>query len=151
MDAHPDGYGVARRANPTSAGTAFAGTPAGAKTGICAKNEVLYGVASRARFPQQGGVGSKVLATIGTAVRHERKARGLSQAQLAHNVGLERSYFGRIERGMHNVSVLTLARIALTLEVPLASLIGDVNLERIREDLERGALTASTKSPTHRT
>ena len=37
---------------------------------------------------------------------------GLSQEGLAHAAGLDRSYVGRIERGEHNLTFVTLVRLA---------------------------------------
>ena len=38
-------------------------------------------------------------ASIGTAIRHYRKGAGLTQAELADNVGLNREYLSRLEQG----------------------------------------------------
>lgn len=45
-------------------------------------------------------------------VRRLRKERGLTQEQLAHEVGIDLTYLGGIERGRRNPSVEVLGRIA---------------------------------------
>jgi HTH-type transcriptional regulator / antitoxin HipB len=38
-------------------------------------------------------------ASIGQAIRHYRKQAGLTQAELAERVGVDRTYLSRLERG----------------------------------------------------
>lgn len=49
--------------------------------------------------------------------------RALSQEALAVDAGVDRSYVGRIERGVENPTVETLDRLAKALEVPAAELL----------------------------
>ena len=51
-------------------------------------------------------------ASFGGLLRRYRAAAGLSQEALAALAGLDRSYVSSVERGLRNVSVLNLARIA---------------------------------------
>ena len=37
---------------------------------------------------------------------------GLSQEELAHAAGVDRSYMGGLERGEHNLTVITLCQVA---------------------------------------
>lgn len=46
-----------------------------------------------------------------------KKNKGWSQEQLAHESGLARSYVGGIERGVRNVSLKNICKLAETLEV----------------------------------
>jgi len=55
---------------------------------------------------------NKNLIELGNQIREARKAKGLSQEQLAFNAEVDRSYVGGIERGERNVSFLTLVKIA---------------------------------------
>ena len=55
---------------------------------------------------------NKYLIRQGAQIREARKAKGLSQEQLALQAEVDRSYVGGIERGERNVSFLTLVRIA---------------------------------------
>ncbi|MEH2566731.1 helix-turn-helix domain-containing protein [Bradyrhizobium sp. AZCC 2289] len=52
-----------------------------------------------------------------------RVKRALSQEALAVDAGVDRSYVGRIERGVENPSVETLDRLATALEVAAAELL----------------------------
>ena len=59
---------------------------------------------------------------FGKRVRQLRKARGWSQENFAHEVGLDRSYMGGVERGERNVSLENICLIAKALAVPPAEL-----------------------------
>lgn len=56
-------------------------------------------------------------------VRRLRKARGLSQEELAEAAGVHRTYVGMIERGEKNVTIYNIERIALALRVSPGSLL----------------------------
>lgn len=56
-------------------------------------------------------------------LRKLRVERGLSQDALAVDAGLDRSFVGRIERGLENPTVDTLDRFARALGVPTAELL----------------------------
>jgi transcriptional regulator with XRE-family HTH domain len=64
--------------------------------------------------------------TIGWNLRKLRVAKGLSQEKLALEAGIDRSYVGRIERGLENVTVAALEALANVLEVKVAELFADV-------------------------
>jgi transcriptional regulator with XRE-family HTH domain len=49
---------------------------------------------------------------FGARMRALRKARDLTQEELAFASGLDRSYLGAIERGEKNVSLINIRRIA---------------------------------------
>jgi transcriptional regulator with XRE-family HTH domain len=72
--------------------------------------------------PSPTHAGSPVLIQLGLKIRSLREAQGLSQESVALGCGLDRSYFGGIERGEHNVAVVNLERIAMSLDVHLADL-----------------------------
>lgn len=59
---------------------------------------------------------NKHLVELGNQIREARKAKGLSQEQLAYTAEVDRSYVGGIERGERNVSFLTLVKIAECLD-----------------------------------
>ncbi len=50
--------------------------------------------------------------TFGKNVRRLRKARGLSQEAVAHEVGLAVTYVGQIERGIRNPTLDVVERFA---------------------------------------
>ncbi|MHA1538967.1 MAG: helix-turn-helix domain-containing protein [Alphaproteobacteria bacterium] len=58
-----------------------------------------------------------VTKTVGQNIRRMRRARDISQENLALEAGSERSYLSMIERGKANPSVEMLARIARALDV----------------------------------
>jgi transcriptional regulator with XRE-family HTH domain len=49
---------------------------------------------------------------LGEAIRSARKERGYAQEAFAARVGLDRSYFGAVERGEFNVTLATVLKIA---------------------------------------
>ena len=65
-----------------------------------------------------------LLRTIGLTIRALRRERDLSQEALADLAGIDRSYMSSIERGLRNISVLNIARIAKALDVPVRDLLG---------------------------
>lgn len=67
------------------------------------------------------GADAKVL--FGRRVRQLRKAKGVSQEAFAHEIKIDRSYFGSIERGERNVSLDNICLIAKGLGVAPAELL----------------------------
>jgi transcriptional regulator with XRE-family HTH domain len=70
----------------------------------------------------------ETLAALGHAIRLARKERGLSQEDLAHESGIDRSYCGAIERGERSIGVQLLARLAAALGMSIAELMLDARL-----------------------
>ena len=64
-----------------------------------------------------------VVQLLGANVRRYRKLKGMTQEQLAHEVGMERSYISDLERGTRNPSVHALGRLAEALSVDPAALL----------------------------
>lgn len=62
------------------------------------------------------------LIALGERIRELRVSRNFSQEAFAAEIGLDRSYYGGIERGERNVAALNLLRIAQTLGVPVGEL-----------------------------
>lgn len=60
---------------------------------------------------------------VGDRIRSSRSAAGLTQAQLAERVGLQRSMISKIEAGERGVDALELYRLAEALRVPLTHLV----------------------------
>jgi transcriptional regulator with XRE-family HTH domain len=67
---------------------------------------------------------------IGLRIRSLRRERGLSQEALAGLARIDRSYMSSVERGLRNISVLNIARIATALDVPVRDLLGPGELVR---------------------
>jgi len=71
----------------------------------------------------------EILKTLGRQIRSVRQKSGLSQEQLALKAGIDRSYYGGIERGERNASFLTLAKIASCLKCDVASFAQNIPAE----------------------
>lgn len=56
-----------------------------------------------------------------------RRSREYSQDRLAHEAGFGRSYVGDVERGLRNISLVNLFKIADTLQIEIGTL---MNFER---------------------
>lgn len=63
------------------------------------------------------------LVKIGKIIQGLRKANGYSQEDFAYQVGLARTYMGRVERGEQNISIQNLIKIAITLKVEVGELV----------------------------
>jgi transcriptional regulator with XRE-family HTH domain len=59
---------------------------------------------------------------VGLNLQALRKAKGLSQEELAHRADIHQTYLSGVERGRRNPSVLVLARIAAAMEEDLEAL-----------------------------
>jgi transcriptional regulator with XRE-family HTH domain len=66
---------------------------------------------------------------FGKRVRELREQKGYSQERFAAHADLDRSSFGKIERGETNVSLLNMARIAVALDLTLSQLVEGVGLD----------------------
>ena len=64
-----------------------------------------------------------LLRKVGDRVRSIRAERGISQEDLAHRAGLDRSYMSGIERGVRNPTLLKLQAMARALKVPIRHLL----------------------------
>lgn len=71
----------------------------------------------------QGSWRADVLATFGHRLREVRLGCEVSQEELAHRSGLDRSYVGQVERGERNLTLENIYRLAEGLGVPPAELI----------------------------
>lgn len=59
---------------------------------------------------------------LGLAIRTFREEAGYSQESFARHAGLDRSYYGAVERGVFNLTFESLLRIAAGLNVGLGEL-----------------------------
>jgi len=72
--------------------------------------------------PSPSHAGSTVLVNLGNKIRSIREKKGLSQEAAALASGLDRSYYGGVERGEHNIALVNIEKIAIALEVSLKDL-----------------------------
>jgi len=75
----------------------------------------------------------KLCAVLGTNIRKVRADRGLSQEELAHRAGIDRSYLSEIENGHKSVGVVVLDDIAAALEVDITDLFKGYKRPRSRK------------------
>jgi transcriptional regulator with XRE-family HTH domain len=83
-------------------------------------------------MPTKQCVKRDVLKVIGARIRITREEAGFTQEGFAQEAGLDRAFYGRVERGKQNLAMMTLFTIAKRLEVDPAFLIGDVSLEDLQ-------------------
>lgn len=63
-----------------------------------------------------------ILHELGKRVRAQRKSIGLSQEALALAAGVDRSYYGAVERGERNITFTVLCRLCIALRCDVAAL-----------------------------
>ncbi len=64
-----------------------------------------------------------ILKSLGRRIRERRRGVGLSQEELGHQAGIDRSYISGLERGLRNPTFQILNQIAGALDCPLAALL----------------------------
>lgn len=69
-----------------------------------------------------------VLVAFGRAIKQARAEAGVSQEELAHLAGIDRSYMSSIERGEQNVGLMSMHRVAKALGQPLSALVLNARL-----------------------
>lgn len=80
---------------------------------------------------------------MGERLRLFRKARKLTQVELAELVGINPNYLGRVERGESTISFINLLRLADALEASLNEIIdpcwqpSSISMESIIEHLQK--------------
>jgi transcriptional regulator with XRE-family HTH domain len=68
----------------------------------------------------------EVLQIIGATIRRLREQSGLSQEAFAQAADLDRSFYGRVERGTQNIALTTLCIVASSLKVHPSELLADL-------------------------
>ena len=71
--------------------------------------------------------GQAIRRAFGARLRGVRRVAGISQEELAHRSGLDRSYVGQVERGERNLTLENIYRLADALEIPAADLLSELN------------------------
>ena len=82
---------------------------------------------------QQGYVTKRAVEIVGARIRKMREDAGFSQEKFAQKIQIDRSYYGRIERGGQNISVTTICAIASGLGVSPAVLLADLTISDCSE------------------
>ena len=72
--------------------------------------------------PSPSHAGNPALVALGKTIRQIRLKKGYSQESVALASDLDRSYFGGIERGEHNVAIINVQKIAMALDVDIKEL-----------------------------
>ena len=72
--------------------------------------------------PSPTHAGNPTLIKLGKRIRQLREGQGLSQESVALASGIDRSYFGGVERGEHNIAVINLEKIAIALNIKITDL-----------------------------
>lgn len=85
------------------------------------------------------------LASFGQAVKAYRTAAGLTQEQAATLAGLNVGYFGTVERGEKNISLLNILDVCRALKVPPSRLLVVLDELALKE---RPAPKKKTRRPT---
>ena len=60
---------------------------------------------------------------FGEFIRHERERRKLSQTEVAQMLGVDQSYYCRIEKGQRSVDLVTAIHICTELDVDISDFI----------------------------
>jgi transcriptional regulator with XRE-family HTH domain len=63
---------------------------------------------------------------VGRNVRTQRKKRDWTQETLAEHAGMHLNEVGRVERGVRDMRISTIAKLAVALEVPASKLVKDL-------------------------
>jgi transcriptional regulator with XRE-family HTH domain len=84
--------------------------------------------------------GTPEVAAIGSRLRKLRKERGLTQAELARQIGIQQSDLSRMEKGEYRVSLDNLFKILGAFDLDLADFFGDDHhaAARNQQPLSRG-------------
>ena len=69
------------------------------------------------------------LVKLGGNLRKYRDSHGISQEELAHRAGLDRTYVGGVERGERNPTILSILKICDALGISLSNLVEGVESE----------------------
>jgi transcriptional regulator with XRE-family HTH domain len=74
---------------------------------------------------QKAQIGTPEVAAVGSRLRRLRKERGLTQAELARQIGIQQSDLSRMEKGTYRVSLDNLFKILGVFDLDLADFFGD--------------------------
>ena len=72
----------------------------------------------------------ELLHELGSRIRSQRKRISLTQEELALVAGVDRSYFGAVERGERNITFTVLCRLCMALKCDVAALTSGIPIGR---------------------
>jgi CheY-like chemotaxis protein len=81
-------------------------------------------------------VATDLKALLGSAIRTERSALGISQEELAERAGLHRTYVSDLERGARNPSVESVEKLAKALDLSVSALFERASNDGARDLVE---------------
>lgn len=67
---------------------------------------------------------------VGSNVKKLRLAAGITQAELADRVGVDRAYISGLEQGGRNPTIVSLWHVARALDAPVRSLFDEIKKSR---------------------
>lgn len=70
----------------------------------------------------------KILKNLGSRVKYFRKLKGISQENLAFQIGVDRTYIGAIEQGLRSPSIYCLFVLANALDTSISEIV-DITIE----------------------
>jgi transcriptional regulator with XRE-family HTH domain len=76
-----------------------------------------------------------VLKQFGQIVAQQRKALNVSQEELAHRAGLDRTYISGLERGVRNPSLTVLCRLAAGLGITAGQMLKELQVMKGNKDV----------------
>ena len=76
-----------------------------------------------------------VLKQFGQIVAQQRKALNVSQEELAHRAGLDRTYISGLERGVRNPSLTVLCRLAAGLGITAGQMLKELQVMKGDKDV----------------
>ena len=79
-----------------------------------------------------------MLRALGQRIRELRTEQGYSQEAFADKCGVHRTFMGTVERGESNLSFQNIAKVSMTLGVPMAELFSGLE-KRAKALAERGS------------
>ena len=75
---------------------------------------------------------NKIEILIPKLIRRIRQERALSQEDLAYKAGLDRTYISAIERGVRNITIKSLSKILVALELDIEMFSAELMYENRR-------------------
>ncbi len=100
---------------------------------------VLHGRRKAKSVAQKVQIGTSEVAAVGSRLRRLRKERGLTQAELARQIGIQQSDLSRMEKGEYRVSLDNLFKILGVFDLDLADFFGEqqAKAEQAQQPLSR--------------